>query len=221
MFYKCNHCDPTITKKMRDQGLKPTKSINVENDSFVKDEKNKYYHIHCFKEHLRKRKKMNEEQIETTLEKRLEITIREMQESEERSNFLQWIMDFYDGSLPSYFLKKLKDVREGTYEGLNEPIEFLTLLDIYEHMANYLKKLAAKKQIQNVTQQMNYDLAVVVGNYGNYKRYKEKQKLEHDKSESATNAINEQEKVQTAINKKKDSQNDEFNLSDVLDDILL
>lgn len=206
---------------MREQGIEPVKSIDTEKDEFIKDEKNKYYHIKCFKEHLKKRKKMTEEQIAEKIAERIEITLSDVKESEEKNRFLQWIMNFYDGSLPSYFLKKLQSVREGTYPGLNEAIDYKTLLDIYEHMANYLKKIATKKQIKNNTQQMNYDLAVVIGNYGDYKRYKEKQKLEQDKSLIANKSIDEQSKIEKAINKRNIVEEEEFSLSDVLDDILL
>ncbi|MED1863353.1 hypothetical protein P4V41_07775 [Fictibacillus nanhaiensis] len=221
MKYKCNFCDPTVTKKMKEEGIKPTKSIDTEKDEFVKDDKGKYYHLNCFKNHLAKRKKLDESEIEKLLFERLEITKLENQENEEKDNFLQWIMDYYDGSLPAYFLKKLQSVRDGSHQGLNEPIDYSTLLDIYNHMEKYLRKVAAQKNIRNVTQQMNYDLAVVVGNYGDYKRYKAKQKLEQDKTEVAKKAVNEQSKIKTALDKKKNNDGDSFSLHDVLDDILL
>jgi hypothetical protein len=221
MKYKCNFCDTTVTKKMKEEGIKPTKSIDTEKDEFVKDDKGKYYHLECFRNHLIKRKKLSGDEIELLILERLEITTQENQENEDKDKFLQWIMDFYDGSLPAYFLKKLQSVREGSYQGLNESIDYLTLLDIYQHLEKYLKKIAGQKNIKNVTQQMNYDLAVVIGNYGDYKRYKAKQKLEQDKTEIAKKAVNEQSKIKTALDKKKNTDGDNFSLHDVLDDILL
>jgi hypothetical protein len=221
MKYKCNFCDPTVTKKMKEEGIKPTKSIDTEKDEFVKDDKGKYYHLECFKSHLTKRKKLSEDEIEELLLERLEITKQENKENEEKDNFLQWIMDFYDGSLPAYFLKKLQSVREGKYQGLNESIDYFTLLDIYQHLEKYLRKIAGQKNLKNVTQQMNYDLAVVVGNYGDYKRYKAKQVLEQDKTEVAKKTVSEQSKIKTALDKKKNNDGDNFSLHDVMDDILL
>lgn len=220
MLYKCNYCDPTITKEMRKKGMKPVKSIDTEKDEFVKDEKGKYYHVECYKKHLSQRKKMNEEEIENKLRERLEVTQKEIKEAEAKDRFLRWIMEFYDGSLPSYFLKKLQLVREGKYEGLNEPIDYLTLLDIYQKMEKFLRKNALKKNFQNVTQQMNYDLAVVVGNYGDYKRYIEKQK----KNEITINDIDKQIEVTNKVISKTDNgqqEEKEFDITDVIDELLL
>lgn len=219
MFLKCNYCDPTITKKMREQGIKPIKSIDTEKDEFVKDEKGKYYHLDCYKKHLLKRKKMNAEEIEAKLYERLKITMQEIKEQEEKDRFLRWIMNFYDGSLPSYFLKKLKTVREGTYEGLNEPIDYKTLLDIYEKMASYLTKNASKKTFKNTGQRMNYDLAVVVGNYGDYKKYINRLAAESDKKQEIEKSIQEQKKINKIIERK--DQDDDFALGDVIQDLLL
>jgi hypothetical protein len=220
LLYKCNYCDPTITKEMRKKGMNPFKSIDTEKDAFVKDEKSKYYHIECYKKHLAQRKKMNEEEIENKLRERLEVTQKEIKEAEAKDRFLRWIMEFYDGSLPSYFLKKLQLVREGKYEGLNEPIDYLTLLDIYQKMEKFLRKNALKKNFQNVTQQMNYDLAVVVGNYGDYKRYIEKQK----KNEITINDIDKQIEVTNKVISKTDNgqqEEKEFDITDVIDELLL
>jgi hypothetical protein len=206
---------------MKEEGVKPSKSINTETDDFVKDEKGKYYHINCFKGHLKKRLKKNDDEIDLLLQERIEITKLEVAEAKEKDKFLKWIMDFYDGSLPTYFLKKLQSIRKGSYEGINEPISFETLLDIYMQMEKYLKKIALTKNISNVTQQMNYDLAVIVGNYGNYKKYKYKQQLENEKATKAIETIDEQKKIESAISKRKTSKDDEFNLSDVVNEILL
>jgi len=202
---------------MKEQGLKPIKTIDTDYDEFLKDDKGKYYHVDCYRQHLKKRKKMTEEEIESKVNERIEISKLEVLENERKREFLNWIMDFYDGSLPSYFLKKLQMVRTGTYEGLREPIDYETLLDIYTHMENYLNKIAAKKQLKT-TQRMNYDLAVVIGNYNDYKRFKERQKknsvdkVEIDKHTTVTEKVKRAEKI-----KKKE----EFDISDIMGELLL
>jgi len=217
MLYKCNFCDPKLTREMKEQGLKPIKTIDTDYDEYLKDEKGKYYHVDCYRQHLRKRKKMNEEDIELKVEERIEISKIEVLENEKKREFLNWVMDFYDGSLPTYFLKKLQMVREGTYEGLREPIDYETLTDIYSYMANYLNKIAAKKKLKSA-QRMNYDLAVVIGNYNDYKAFKERQKknsvdkVEIDKHTAVTEKVKKAEKI-----KKKD----EFDITDFMDELLL
>lgn len=216
LFYKCNFCDP-ITKR----GEKPVKSINAETDEFIKDDKGKYYHLSCYKKYLKDKKKLADIEIEKIINDCQEKRKLEIKENKEKDRFLQWIMNFYDGSLPAYFMTKLQKVREGTHEGINEPIDYLTMLDIYQHMENYLRKLRAKKQIKNITQQMNYDLAVVIGNYGNYKKYKAKQEQNVVSKNDINKQIEIEEKVNAIKNNKEYKDDDsEFNLTDIIDELM-
>lgn len=217
MFYKCNYCDPT-TKR----GQKPVKSINTDTDEFIKDEKGKHYHLDCYKLYLKDKKKMTDSQVDFKVKELLDETRQEMKEKVEKDNFLKWIMEFYDGSLPSYFLLKLKNVRDGEYKGLNEPIDYETLLDIYKHMENYLRKLRAKKHIDNVTQQMNYDLAVVIGNYGDYKRYKNKTNQNIVNKEEVNRQIKIEQKVSnlTKIDNQEEDKSEDFDLTDIIDELI-
>lgn len=213
MNYKCQLCDPVTPK-----GTTPIKTINSETDEFIND-KGKYYHKNCYKRFLLNKKGVSVQEAERIYNERLKETLLIANESNQKDKFLKWVMEFYDGSLPSYFLKKLKSVREGTHEGIPEPITYETLLDIYKNMENYLRKLAAQKQIQDDTQRMNYDLAVVVGNYGKYKRFKEKQRLnEGDKKQ-----IDKQIEVTNKVNNIKIESNSdkEFDIADVINELLL
>lgn len=210
MLVKCSYCD-TKTKR----GEKPVKSIDIEKDDFVKD-KGKYYHTNCYKKLLQKKKK-SEPEIEQIIQEKKREQADEVKEKIQKDKFLTWIKNYYDSSLPSYFLKKVHSIRKGTYELVNEPIDYETLLDIYQLMANYLNKNAARKQFKSIVQRMNYDLAVVIGNYGDYKRYKEKQLLESKQKEEVIRKIQEE----MSRSNKKMNTNNEFSLSDVIDDILL
>lgn len=223
MLYKCNYCDPTVKR-----GEKPIRSVDTEIQEHIKDDKGKYYHLECFRLHLINNKKIVDEevigQIVSGLMAKTEI---EVKESTEKDKFLKWVMDYYDGSLPAYFLTKLQSVREGKHESINEPITYETLLDIYQYMARYLQKIAATKKIDNVSQRMNYDLGVVIGNYGDYKKFKRKQQgFSIEKEE-----INKQIKVDNKLanidkNKKNKGQPEsdddkDFDITDVIGELLL
>ena len=213
MFFKCAYCDPTAKR-----GETPIKTIDTDKHLFIKDKNKKYYHQECFEAYLRTKKKMSEEDIISTVNERRRQQEEEVKELQEKDAFLNWIMNFYDGTLPSYFLKKIQNVRDGTYEGLNEAIAYSTLLDIYQYMANYLNKNAMKKQINKTTQRMNYDLAVVIGNYGDYKRFKAKQHANQVTKETVTKQTTVDEKVKKASQKEK---KEEFDITDYMDDLLL
>jgi hypothetical protein len=223
MLYKCNYCDP-VTKK----GEKPVKTVDTEIHNFIKDDKGKYYHLDCFKQHLIKRKKITDEEIiSLTVNALMLKTEIEVKESIEKDRFLTWIKNFYDGSLPTYFLKKLQSVREGTHESINEPIPYETLLDIYQYMERYLQKIAATKKIENISQRMNYDLAVVVGNYGDYKRFKYKQqgfsadKEEIDKQIKIDNKLTNIDKNKQIKRMSESDDDKEFDITDVIGELLL
>jgi hypothetical protein len=221
LLLKCNYCDPTITKDMREQGLKPTKSINSEVDGYVKDEKNKYYHVECYVQHLMKRKKMGEEEAREKLKIQMDLVKAELKEMEEKDKFYKWIMNFYDSSLPAYYCTKITEIINGQYEKVNEAIPYGTLLDIYEKLANFLRKNAFKKDFKNTGQRMNYDLAVVIGKYGDYKKYIEKQKIEQETAKATSDTLEDQTKVNHVLKKKEKAENEDFHLSDVLDELLL
>jgi hypothetical protein len=206
---------------MREQGLKSTKSINPEFDEYVKDEKNKYYHVECYVQHLIKRKKIGEEEAREKLKIQLELVKVELKQMEDKDKFYKWIMNFYDSSLPAYYCTKITEIVNGQYEKVNEAISYEELFDIYDKMANYLRKNAFKKNFQNIGQRMNYDLSIIIGKYGDYKKYIEKQKLEQETTNATNSTLKDQTKVNHVLKKKEVTENEDFNLSDVLDELLL
>lgn len=221
MLLKCNFCDPTLTKKDRESGLKSTKSIDIDKDNYVKDEKNKYYHVECYTHHLIKRKKLSKEEAEEKTKEREDVLKEELEELKNKDKFYQWIKSFYDAALPAYYCTQISNIVKGEHEKTNEPIGYHILLDIYEKMRLYLIKNAAKKNFKTTGQRMNYDLAVVIGNYGDYKSYIEKQKSEVETTKTTTTTLSDQKKVSNALKKKEEKEDENFNLYDVLDDILL
>lgn len=220
MLYKCNFCDPPAHR-----GEKSIKTVDTDKMDFIKDDKGKYYHLECFEKHLIKHKKIEDEDERNEIISRLlELTKSETLENTQKDIFLKWIMNFYDGSLPKYFLMKLQSVRSGTYEGLNESIDYETLLDIYTYMEKYLQKIAMNKKIEKVSQRMNYDLAVVIGNYGDYKKFKRKQHgFAVDKNE-----VDKQIKVDNKLANRSEPkvpngniEGKEFDITDIIDELLL
>ncbi|PKR83523.1 hypothetical protein [Heyndrickxia camelliae] len=221
MLLKCNYCDPKISKEMKANGIKPIKTINTSSDQYIKDEKGKYYHVECYVQHLIK-KKYTEEEARKKLEERMEITKNEIQETLDRDEFFQWIKNYYDSSLPSYFCMKVSEIVKGTHDQVNEPISYVTLLDIYRTMAVYLHKNAMKKNFKKTGQRMNYDLAVVIGNYGDYKKYKERERQSNLSKIDIESKIHESKNYSNIIKKvNKKDKNDEFDLLDVMDELLL
>jgi hypothetical protein len=221
MLLKCNYCDPTLTKEMKNKGFKGTKSINTDIDHYIRDEKNKYYHSECYVKHLIKRKKMDENEARDMLEIQTIKFKEELKKQIDKDKFYRWIMSYYDAPLPSYFCMKINEIINGTYEKTNEPIPYITLLDIYDKMGIYLNKNAANKNFKNTGQRMNYDLAVVLGKFGDYKKYIDKQKYEVEKAIMVKETLQDQKKITHVIKNKENKSNEEFNLSDVLDDMLL
>ena len=82
--------------------------------------------------------------------------------------------------VPSYIYIKLDSIYKGKYKGLACPIPPDELLDILLRKQNYIDGCLNYKSIDGVGK-INYALAVAVGSYDSYKRWKEKNKAEQEK----------------------------------------
>ena len=197
---------------------------------------NSYYHKECFQKmceaklsssnrNIRKEKWLSalSKIDEYNQQARLALEPRLLEDKVSR-----FILDHYNylGSVPAYVFTKLRSIYKGTYRGLAKPIPPSDLLDMWRRQMKYLKQnrvfLIQKGTMDedNPTHQVNYDLAVLVGKYDSYLRWKEKQKLnEVDKKNNEkfaksfveTNNITTQKTVVTA------TQDD--NMDDILSDI--
>ncbi|GED73054.1 hypothetical protein BRE01_67560 [Brevibacillus reuszeri] len=212
MKLKCNYCDP-----------KNVKSIDSETDDFIRDnDTKKYYHTDCYMLHLKTRKRLTDEEIETRVSERVAYREQEIREMIDKNNFFQWLMNYYDAALPSYFYMKVQSIRTGKHELVKDPVNYETLLDIYQHMESYLNKIAAKKQM-SVSSRMNYDLAVVIGNMGDYRRYKAKQLTANVEAMEIETRL-EDGKIVQEIHRQRREKNkraNEFDITDVMDELLL
>lgn len=214
---KCAFCDP-VTRR----GSKLViKSIDTDIDDYLRDEKGKYYHTACYKEYLKSKKNKNDDEIAEIINRCKSEQEEVLKEAREKDKFLKWIMEYYEtSSLSSYFMKKLQEVRTGRYQGLKEPIDYVTLLDIYNIMKNYLNKIASKKHFSNIGQRMNYDLAVVIGNYGDYKKYKQKQVEKEDINKQVDDNIEINKRYKEVKKTVDESKTNDFHVSDIIDDLL-
>jgi hypothetical protein len=167
---RCQYCD------------KPGfKSIDIEVDDYIKTLDKKYYHTNCYREYLNKKGKLFEE-ISGEVQFLKEVMSKELQEEVEKDQFYKWIKEYYNATIPAYYAISITEVRNGTHKYSNEPIDYATLLDLFQHMGNYLNKNANKltsngREFKTISHRMNYDLVVVLGNYTDYKNYKAKEQV--------------------------------------------
>lgn len=130
-----------------------------------------------------------------------------------------WLYETYDISfLPKYFFMNLSKVSKGTYKGLNKPVSWSDLLDMWQRKLPYLEKVNLKnaqqgKIIEGMAR-INYDLAIILSKYDSYCAWKEEREAEHKK-------MIEEQKVQidySCINNKEPD--NILPNSDSLDDVL-
>lgn len=221
MYYKCNYCDPTISKEMKKEGYKTIKSINASTDDYIRDEKNKYYHSECYVMHLMTKKKLSENKAIEKLKEQKSLLKNELQEVQNKSFFYEWIKNFYDSSLSSFFCSEITKISNGTHEKINEPVLYADLLEMYQKLSNYMIKKARTIQFKSVNQRMNYDLAIVIGKYGDYKKYKEKQSQQVETILQVDSKIEDSIKYEESLKNREIINKDEFDLVDVMDDLLL
>lgn len=94
-----------------------------------------------------------------------------------------WIYKTYDISfLPKYFFMNLSKISKGKYKGLNKPVAWVDLLDMWQRKMPYLEKVHIKneqqgKHIEGMAR-INYDLAIILSKYDNYLAWKSEQEAE-------------------------------------------
>lgn len=212
-YHRCQYCD------------KPgQQTINMEKDEIVKIPKNYcrfkngYYHLNCFKEYLSVKKKLSSEEIEIKIKDLQQLMKEEIQEEKDKDNLAEWLENYYNANIPTYIFMKINDAVSGKNKLIKDEVNYNMLLEIYKKMSNYLNKIAIKKHFLKIEQRMNYDLAVVLNNINEYKKYKIKQEsLEHE-----TKEIDELIKVTDATRKiKENNKQEDFNIVDSMQDLIL
>jgi len=223
---KCYVCDP--------KGYKPIKTINVDKDKFIYD-KNHFYHYDCFIKDKNKSNKNNlsNDQIIKIADEMVLNTqkIKSVMDTIDKDRLTYWLYDNYNISvLPSSFFIKLRDINKGTFnERVNVPISCYDLLQIFKKMKTYLDKVHNNNERKgkkiDLLQRVNYDLSIVLNNYDEYLKWKQKQKTEIIENGQLQEEIKSKNNIQTSniiniqkhVNKQND--NEEFNIVDLLDEV--
>ena len=127
---------------------------------------------------------MTEEQCQEFIleeEKKPEPAVRPRKKTA-ASELYDFISDMYSITyLPKYFFSFMTSVYKGTYKNLNRPVPPEDLLDMWKQKKKYLLRQAEynKKKGKDITgiSQVYYDLAILLGKYDAYLKWKEQQKL--------------------------------------------
>lgn len=196
--------------------------VTLEDDEFVYDGK-KYFHGVCF---IEKKTKNSRPNITMNEAVDLLVTMKEKYGSFTDSVILKnhlymWIHKAYDLTfIPKYFYQKMAGVFDGTGMGLSKPIPVEHIFDMWRRKKKELDKINnRKKRIGSAiegTNRLNYDLAVLLGKYDGYLRWKEKQEA------ASYNRKMEMEKRRDAISYKKIARNkvaEKNDISEILESI--
>lgn len=102
-------------------------------------------------------------------------------DKEYRSKFYNYVNSTYDLTLTKYAFVRIAEVVNGTYKGMKEGISYEDLLIMFQKQKNNLDKIADDKKrkekgFKNNLNRFYFDLAVIVGKYDSYKKWKEQQK---------------------------------------------
>lgn len=214
---KCACCD--VNKK--------TKSINLENNDYIKY-KNKFYHIECFieKEKNKKRCKLTDDELNKLLIELKRDTEIFKNNLIEKNKFYKWIYENYKITvLSKYLYTKISEINNGNYKLIKESISYEDLLAIFTKMKDYLEKIAYRRKakgkgFKSQLDRLNYDLAVVVNNYDKYKTWKIQQnKMQLDKNKQIE-VIQEKKIYDNLINNKTiNTKEDKANIIDIIDEL--
>ena len=218
---KCKICD------------KPkTKTIKLETEKFIYYQQS-YYHYDCFIKFQTDKKCLtldnaiklaNEMVIKTTKSDYVNSLI-------DRDRLTYWIYDNYNLTvLPVLFFQKIKQINDGTFAvRINAPISYYDLLQIFKKMKTYLDKVNNNNERKgkkiDLLKRIDYDLAIVINNYDEYLKWKQKQKTEEIEKKIIKDDIvlkNDMQfnnTISLMQRKNTNDYNDEINISDILDEV--
>jgi len=218
---KCKICD------------KPkTKTIKLETEKFIYYQQS-YYHYDCFVKFqtekklltLNKAKELADEMVIKTIESDYVNSLID------RDRLTYWIYDNYNLTvLPVLFFQKIKQINDGTFAvRINAPIYYYDLLQIFKKMKTYLDKVNNNNERKgkkiDLLRRIDYDLAIVINNYDEYLKWKQKQKTEEIEKKIIKDDILLKSNIQintiSSLQRKNNQigNNDEINISDILDEV--
>jgi hypothetical protein len=213
---KCAICDKELNTK------------NKNSLGHILRYKGKYYHTECFIEFAKSRVAKNNSysaswqnainSIDALIEDaRLAITVKV--KTDPLNDYL--LINYDVGSLSSRFWSIISDIGNGVYKHKKcKPIDCDMLLDMWKYYQNELNNINKwnKSKGNNIDGEgrANYDLAILMGKYNEYKKIKAK--LE---AEEAERQLRQKESVKIDYSKIKSERksNGLDDISDLLDDI--
>ncbi|HFD2052142.1 TPA: hypothetical protein ACF2DE_002873 [Clostridium perfringens] len=144
-------------------------------------------------------------------------------DKEHRSKFYEWVNNSYDINLTKYAFVRIAEVVNGTYKGLKEGISYEDLLIMFQKQKSNLDRIADDKkrkgnEFKNNLNRFYFDLAVIVGKYDSYKKWKEQQKQKVAAMEDIKKAHNSILHIESKKVNKKISENND-NINDLLDEV--
>ena len=218
---KCKVCDAVRTK-----------TINIDKDKFIYY-KGSYYHYDCFIKHIEGKEKLIYEEAKKLADKMVIKTSESKTVNSliDRDRLTYWIYENYNiNVLSPLFFQKLKQINDGTFAmRINAPITYYDLLQIFKKMKTYLDKINYRNERKgkkiDIFKRIDYDLAIVINNYDEYLKWKQKQKAEEIENAKIKDDINLKKNIQidniSSLQKKEnqDSKNKEINIADILDEV--
>lgn len=221
LTYKCRYCKKDIP-------------ITPDNFNKIVYRNKAYYHLDCYLHYLNEKISS----LKTTRTKDKWINERDdllngndyetfsvLKENYYKDQVYKFILQNYSISIvPKYIFVKLDSIYYGTFKGMNgtriDPEDLLYMWNkmMPKLIAIYQRNIAKGKSMDEVGR-INYDLAILVGKYDSYKKWKEKQNL-------LSETENKDVMVDTEYNIAKydriaesDTNSNEINISNVVDDI--
>lgn len=219
---KCKICD---TERL-------AKSINLNTDKFIYYN-NKYYHYDCFLKNIfeNNKKGLSPEDIITYVDKKLLNTIesKSVRDSIDRDRLVYWIYENYNVTmLSNLFFTKLTNINKGKYSNnITVPISFYDLLQIFIKMKPRLDKINGKNEREgkhfSAQGRIDYDLAIVLNNYDDYVKWKQKQKAKNTQEKQLQEEIKSKSNIQTdnivTVQRSRQNEDTELNISELLDEL--
>ena len=204
---KCQKCDG-----------KNERSINIDVDDFIAI-KNKnttlYFHTQCYYLHLITKERMSEENALLEIQRIKSVMTKEIEEQLYKDKLCYYIMNNYNISyLPKYFYIRLNEIVKGTYKNTNQPIQYSELYEMYSNQKLIAKlgKIAIKNNIKDMQKRLYWDLAIIISEYDNYKKWKRKHISEDI---NISDIKTELKKMKNNIKKNENIEN-EININDLI-----
>lgn len=218
---KCKVCDAVRTK-----------TINIDKDKFIYY-KGSFYHYDCFIKYIESKEKLTHEEAKLFADKMVIKTSNSKTVNSliDRDRLTYWIYENYNiNVLSSSFFQKLKQINDGTFAmRINTPITYYDLLQIFKKMKTYLDKVNYKNERKgkkiDIIKRVDYDLAIVINNYDEYLKWKQKQKTEEIEKNEIKDDIDLKKNIRIdnisslQKNKNQNGKNEEINITSILDEV--